>query len=755
MSYEDLDTQNISSFTRKAYLNYSMYVILDRALPHISDGLKPVQRRIIYAMSEIGLISSSKPKKSARTVGDVLGKFHPHGDSACYEAMVLMAQDFSYRYPLIDGQGNWGSIDDPKSFAAMRYTESKLSSYSSLLLAELKQGTVKWVENFDGTLKEPDSLPSKVPNILLNGSSGIAVGMSTDVPPHNMTEVLNACIALMRDPNMEIAQLMDIMPAPDFPGGCSIVSAYNDRIKAYTTGNGSLRLRAIYKVEGDCITITHLPHQVSSSKVLEQIANQIKNKKLPWINDLRDESDFEHKVRIVIYLKSKNIGPNVIMDHLYSTTDLEKTQRINLNIIGRNSKPKVFSIKEVLIEWLGHRKDIVVMRIQHNLSRINDRIHTLKGYMVAFLNIEEVLSIIRTQDNPKEKLIERFKLTDIQVDAILNLKLRNLARLEELQIKKELSILIKDKTKFEEILLSKVKLKNFIIKEFKQIISNYGDIRKSQIMYKPQGCTISEESLHPIEKLTVVISRLGWVKSIKGHGLDLITHAYRHGDSYCDSSEGLSSDMTLFFDSKGKVYSVLSSIIPTGRGVGEPITGKLKLSEGAQIENILCGNTNDYVVICSSVGIGFISSFNYMVSKSKSGKLVTKLGADVKIIKPKRIAEIDADNYIILITNQGRCLIIPLKSLPLMDKGKGIKLINMPKSNITGEALLHIELITLGDVIKIYSGKRYMRITKKEFDIYLGKRSERGVLLPRGYQTVSSLIIEKNLKKTKVLIDNR
>ena len=746
MSYESIEEQSITSFTREAYLNYSMYVILDRALPYIADGLKPVQRRIIYAMSEIGLSSISKPKKSARTVGDVLGKFHPHGDSACYEAMVLMAQDFSYRYPMISGQGNWGSVDDPKSFAAMRYTESKLSKYADLLLNDLKQGTVSWIDNFDGTLKEPSYLPAKVPNILLNGSSGIAVGMSTDIPSHNITEVINGCISLLKKPTLSISELMEIIPAPDFPGGCEIVSSYLDRKHAYETGNGSLKLRAIYNIENTDIIISKLPHQVSSSKIIEQIALQMRNKKLPWIMDLRDESDFEHNIRIVLSLKSNRVDISRIMSHLFATTDLEKNYRINFNIIGLNGKPKVFSLIEILSCWLKYRKETIIKKIEFRLGKINEQLHILEGYMLAFLNVDKVIHIIRTEDHPKVTLIDKFNISNIQAEAILNLKLRYLAKLEEFKIRKEIELLSKDREYFISLLGSKVKLKNFMVKELTKISQDYADDRRSPVSEKPVSVAITEEELIPVENVTVMLSVQGWLKCAKGHKLNLDTQVFKTGDKLCDFSEGKSTDNTLLFDTKGKVYTMITSQLPSGRGNGEPVTGKLKLAPGASVNYVITATKEDSVVFVSSFGIGFISNVNYIATKNKGGKSIVNISDEAELLSPLRLPSqyltgFNKNIFIVLITSQGRCLLVNLGELPRLNKGRGSKLINIPQQGATGEYLKHAEILMEGHVLLVYAGKRHMKISQKDLEIYKGKRGVRGVLLPRGFQSVRALKI--------------
>ncbi len=752
LSFDATEQQGITEFTRKAYLNYSMYVILDRALPHIGDGLKPVQRRIIYAMSEIGLSALSKPKKSARTVGDVLGKYHPHGDSACYEAMVLMAQDFSYRYPIISGQGNWGSIDDPKSFAAMRYTESKLSAYADVLLRELKLGTVSWADNFDGTLKEPTLFPSRLPNILLNGSTGIAVGMATDIPPHNLNEVVDACLQLIKKSKSSLEELMVFLPAPDYPGGAEVISPLSERIKAYETGNGSIKLRAFYTIENGDVVISALPHQVSGAKIMEQIAAQMRAKKLPWLADLRDESDFEHAIRLVLIPRSGRVNTELLMSHLFASTDLERSYRLNFNIIGLNGRPRVFSLVEILSEWVSFRKDTITKRTEFKLDKILERLHILDGFLIAYLNIDEVIAIIRTEDDPKLKLMERFDLSNTQAEAVLDLKLRHLAKLEEMKLQAEKDELELERQYLQGLLDDEMKLKRLMVKELKEVKAKHGDERRSPIVMRDEAKALKEADLVPVEGVTVILSKLGWVRCAKGHDVDVLSMNYRSGDAYLASDEGRSNEYALFLDDAGKSYSVLASQLPSARGQGEPITGRIKIEKSSSVQYILMADELDQVLMVSSGGFGFLGDASYMISKNKGGKQVISLSGKSALIAPISIAKKDVENmdiekYIALITNQGRCLIIKLAEVPVLNKGKGNKLIGIPSQEATGEYVQHMLLFKEGDAIVIYSGRRHMKISGRDIDIYKGKRALRGVLLPRGFQSVKACeVIKKPIK---------
>ncbi|MDA0910985.1 MAG: DNA topoisomerase IV subunit A [Proteobacteria bacterium] len=740
LSFEDNEKQTISAFSRQAYLNYSMYVILDRALPHIGDGLKPVQRRIIYAMSEIGLSALSKHKKSARTVGDVLGKYHPHGDSACYEAMVLMAQDFSYRYPLIDGQGNWGSPDDPKSFAAMRYTESRLSKYAEVLLNELKLGTVDWQPNFDGTLQEPKMLPAQVPNVLLNGSMGIAVGMSTDIPSHNLTEVVEGCLYLLTGKDHDLDGLMAHIPGPDYPGGAEVTTSFEERKKIYETGTGSIRLRAVFHTEEGNIVITRVPHQVSSAKVIEQIAAQMNSKKISWLSDIRDESDHSDPVRIVLVPRSNRVDTNLLMSHLFATTDLEKSYRVNLNMIGLNGKPQVKSLMEVLVEWLQFRTEVTTKRLEFRLDKILERLHILDGFLIAFLNIDEVIAIIRYEDDPKQELKKRFDLTDTQAEAVLNLRLRNLAKLEEMAIKKEKHELEKERDEIMGYLENPTKLKNLIKKELKAAQQKHGDQRKSALVVRPEAKALKEADLQPVESVTVVLSKQGWVRVAKGHDVNVEGLSYKTGDSYFASSMGKSNQLCLFFSSLGKAYSLLSADLPSARGQGEPITGHLKLEQNEHIVALTFVTLEDQFVLASSAGNAFLANVDDLISKNRSGKQVITLGSD-KMVPPANAHDYE-HSLIIAISNQGRLLAVDRGELPSLAKGKGNRLLNMPSSLATGEELKFITAITNGQSLVIYSGKRHMRLSISDLNEYQGKRASRGKILPRGFQNVDDIGVE-------------
>lgn len=737
-AFESYEKQSIGDFTRKAYLNYSMYVILDRALPHIGDGLKPVQRRIVYAMSEIGLSALSKHKKSARTVGDVIGKYHPHGDGACYEAMVIMAQDFSYRYRLIDGQGNWGSVDDPKSFAAMRYTESRLSKYADVLLDELKLGTVSWTDNFDGTLKEPEILPAKLPNVLLNGSMGIAVGMSTDIPPHNITEVIEACLYLLSSKSPDIVALMKILPAPDYPGGAEIISSFEDRKKIYETGVGSIKLRAVYTQEEGNIIITRLPHQVSTSRVMEQIATQLQAKKLPWLSDIRDESDHEDPVRIVLIPRSNRVDVNLLMSHLFATTDLEKNYRVNLNMIGLNGKPEVKSLMEVLSEWLTFRQEVTTRRLQFQLDKVLTRLHILDGFLIAYLNIDEVIDIIRHEDEPKTTMMSRFGLSDAQAEAVLNLRLKSLARLEEMAIKKEKAMLEKDRERLSGYLDNPQKLKSLMKKELKTLLGQHGDLRRSAVVTRQEAKAIREVDLLPVENVTVVLSKQGWIRCAKGHDIDVTKLNYKSGDEFYLADTGKSNQSCLLFDSTGKVYSLLCRDLPSARGSGEPITGHIKLDAHVSIVGLLIIDESDELILCSDIGNGFISTAIQLISRNKTGKQVITLGED-RLVAPVKFCE-PFDGVVILVSDQGRCLAIDINMLAKLAKGKGNRLIDMPSFKATGERLKHIAAVGSNQSLIIHSGRRHMKISAAELTAsYHGKRASRGKILPRGFQKVDSL----------------
>jgi len=737
MSQNGIERQSVGVYSERAYLNYSMYVILDRALPFIGDGLKPVQRRIIYAMSELGLKSTAKFKKSARTVGDVLGKFHPHGDSACYEAMVLMAQPFSYRYPFIDGQGNWGAPDDPKSFAAMRYTESKLSPYADLLLSEINLGTVDWTDNFDGTIQEPQQLPAQIPNLLLNGTSGIAVGMATDIPPHNLIEIVTACIQLLERPSTDLDALLKILPAPDFPTNAYIVSTKNELRQMYETGNGSVKMRASYIKEEDEIIIEALPYQTSGAKVVAQIATQMRNKKLPLVEDLRDESDHENPTRIVIVPRSNRVDCEQLMLHLFATTDLEKNYRVNMNVIGLDGKPQVKPLILLLKEWLQFRTQVVVNRLQFRLNKILERLHILEGLLVAYLNIDEVIAIIRREEKPKPVLIERFKLSEIQTEAILELKLRHLAKLEEIKIKGEEESLGKERKTIELLLSSETRLKTFIKKELRVIIEEFGDKRRCQIISDlPTAQAFNDQDMVPAENVTVVLSEKGWVKAAKGHEIDPISLNYKAGDTYLQDAKGKSNKMAFFIDSTGRSYTLLASSFPSARGQGEPLTGRLTPPIGAEFIDLVMGDDDQLVLLASDVGYGFISNLGNLKSKTKSGKNAITLPSKSKVMKIVLVEDLESQ-YVAVATNRGRLLIFPIAELPLLSKGKGNKLIQIPATDLTARKELITGLCALNETqkLRVYYGKRKTPYKPEDWIHFVSHRARRGKELRPGYVT--------------------
>jgi len=739
MSQIGLEQQSVAEFSERAYLDYSMYVILDRALPFVGDGLKPVQRRIIYAMSELGLKSTSKYKKSARTVGDVLGKFHPHGDSACYEAMVLMAQPFSYRYPFIDGQGNWGAPDDPKSFAAMRYTESKLSRYADLLLKEINQGTVSWTDNFDGSIKEPENLPAQVPNLLLNGVSGIAVGMATDVPPHNLTEVVSACIKLLEKPSTDLDTLMEILPAPDYPSGANIVSSVNDIRNFYETGHGSVKMRAEYIVEGGEIVIDELPFQTSGAKVIAQIAEQMRKKKLPLVDDIRDESDHENPTRIVISPRSNRVDTEALMLHLFATTDLEKNYRVNMNVIGLDGRPQVKPLIPMLKEWIDYRIQIVTARLQHRLDKILARLHILEGLLIAYLNIDEVIAIIRSEDKPKPVLMERFKLSDLQAEAILELKLRHLAKLEEEKIQGEQQDLAEEREKLELLLSSDNRLKTFIKKELKQIIKDFGDERRSRIVSDIKASqAFSEDDLVPAENVTVVLSEKGWVRAAKGHDIDPSTLNYKSGDVYRTSVKGRSNKNAIFIDSTGRSYSLLANSLPSARGQGEPLTGRLSPPADAEFVDVVMGDDSQNILLSSDAGYGFVATIGDLLSKKKAGKASISLPKGANVLKVVYVDDLE-NEYVAVTTNRGRLLVFPIAELPVLSKGKGNKLIQIPTKDLKAREEFVVSICTLLDSqnLRVYAGKRHLTIKFQDLTNYIGSRARRGNILPKGYQNVA------------------
>ncbi|WP_137168319.1 DNA topoisomerase IV subunit A [Salinimonas lutimaris] len=740
ISQDGIEQLPLSRFTEDAYLNYSMYVIMDRALPHIADGLKPVQRRIIYAMSDLGLSATAKYKKSARTVGDVLGKFHPHGDSACYEAMVLMAQPFSYRYPLVDGQGNWGAPDDPKSFAAMRYTEARLSRFSEVLLSELGQGTVDWQPNFDGTLNEPKVLPARLPHILLNGVSGIAVGMATDIPPHNVRELANACAHLLDNSKAELSDILNIVQGPDYPTEAEIITPRSDIQKLYETGRGSIKMRAKYADESGDIVISALPHQASGAKILEQIAAQMQAKKLPMVSDLRDESDHENPTRLVITPRSNRVDVQQLMQHLFATTDLEKNYRVNLNMIGLDGRPQVKDLKTILSEWLVYRKDTVVRRLQYRLDKVLARLHILEGLLIAFLNIDEVIEIIRTYDKPKPELMNRFSLSDKQAEAILELKLRHLAKLEEMNIKAEQSELEAERDKLQQLLGSDRRLKTLIKKEILADAEKYGDDRRSPLVERMEARALSEKELIPSEAVTVVLSEKGWARCAKGHDVDVQGLSYKAGDGYLSSATGRSNQPVVFMDSSGRTFACDAHALPSARSQGEPLTGRFNLVGGEQFTHVLMGQDEQKYLIASDAGYGFVGSFADMMSKNKAGKAFLSLPSAAKVLLPDPVTALETD-WCMAVSNEGRMLVFPLKDLPSLSKGKGNKIINIPsaKAKNREEFVTVLRVVPAGASVKVHAGKRNMTLSPSDLEHYQGDRGRRGNKLPRGLQRVDDV----------------
>ena len=734
MSQNGIEQQSVGDYSERAYLDYSMYVILDRALPFVGDGLKPVQRRIIYAMSELGLKSTAKFKKSARTVGDVLGKFHPHGDSACYEAMVLMAQPFSYRYPFIDGQGNWGAPDDPKSFAAMRYTESKLSPYADLLLSEINQGTVDWIDNFDGTIKEPQHLPAQVPNLLLNGTSGIAVGMATDMPPHNLIEVISACIQLLEKPSTDLESLLKILPAPDYPTNAFIVSSKEELYQMYETGNGSVKMRASYVKEDGEIVIEALPYQTSGAKVIAQIATQMRNKKLPLVDDLRDESDHENPTRIVIVPRSNRVDCDQLMLHLFATTDLEKNYRVNMNVIGLDGKPQVKPLIPLLKEWLQFRMQVVVNRLNSRLNKIVDRLHILDGLLIAYLNIDEVIAIIRSEEKPKPVLIKKFNISEIQAEAILELKLRHLAKLEEIKIKTEADELDKERKSIELLLSSEARLKTFIKKELRVILEEFGDKRRCQIVSDVVSAqAFNDEDMMPAENVTVVLSEKGWVKAAKGHDIDSSALNYKSGDAFLKDAKGRSNKMAIFLDSTGRSYTLIANSLPSARGQGEPLTGRLTPPIGAEFIDVVMGEDDQPIILSSDAGYGFISSLGNLQSKTKSGKHAITLSKQAKTMRVTKVDDIDED-FLAVVTNRARLLIFPVSELPQLSKGKGNKLIQIKSDDFIDREEFLIGLCTIKSHQKLRveygNGKKHKTYSFEDLVNFTSHRARKGLTIP-------------------------
>lgn len=750
-SDEGFERVSLRDYTEKAYLDYSMYVILDRALPNVGDGLKPVQRRIIYAMSELGLRSTSKYKKSARTVGDVLGKFHPHGDSACYEAMVLMAQPFSYRYPLVDGQGNWGSPDDPKSFAAMRYTESRLAAFADVLLGELGQGTVDWVPNFDGTMDEPSTLPARLPHVMLNGTTGIAVGMATDIPPHNVREVAAACIRLLDDPEATIDQLCEHIKGPDFPTQAEIITPRKDLRQMYQTGRGSLRMRARWINEGGEIVVTDLPHQVSGNRVLEQIAQQMQAKKLPMVADLRDESDHENPTRLVIIPRSGRVDQEGLMTHLFASTDLEKTYRVNVNVIGNDGRPAVKDLHTLLTEWLAYRRTTVTRRLQYRLDKVLARLHILEGLLIAYLNIDEVIEIIRTYDKPKAELIARFGLSDEQAEAILELKLRHLAKLEEMKIRGEQDELAGERDELQAILGSAERLRELIKSELQEDSEKYGDDRRSPIVEREEARAFSELDLVSNDPVTVVLSEKGWVRAAKGHDIEPEGLSYKSGDRFSLAVRGRNNQQAIFLDSTGRAYALLSHTLPSARGQGEPLTGRINPPSGATFTGLLMGDPSRKVLLVTDGGYGFVTSLEEMISKNRNGKAVVSVPKGASIMAPLMLPPGPLDQlHLAAISNEGRMLVFPLSELPELAKGKGNKIISIPSARVQNreEYVVAIAVFSPDDQLQIQAGKRRMTLQFNDLEHYLGERGRRGHKLPRGLQRVDGMEVIRSAAQT-------
>ena len=741
INYEGIEQMPLRTFTERAYLNYSMYVIMDRALPFIGDGLKPVQRRIVYAMSELGLNATAKYKKSARTVGDVLGKFHPHGDSACYEAMVLMAQPFSYRYPLVDGQGNWGAPDDPKSFAAMRYTESRLSKISEILLSELGQGTVDYQPNFDGTLAEPQYLPARLPHILLNGTTGIAVGMATDIPPHNINEIADAAVMLLDNPKAGLDNVLEIVQGPDFPTEAEIISPKSEIRKIYEQGRGSIKMRATWKKEDGEIIISALPHQSSPSKVIAQIAEQMTAKKLPMLEDIRDEADHENPIRIVLVPRSNRVDTDALMAHLFATTDLEKSYRVNMNMIGLDHKPAVKGLLEILNEWLTFRRITVTRRLQYRLDKVLSRLHILEGLMIAFLNIDEVIDIIRNEDDPKAELMARFNLSDEQADAILNLRLRHLAKLEENQLKAEQDELEKERLNLEAILSSERRLNTLIKKEIQEDAKKYASPRMSQLVEREEAKMISESDMTPAEPVTVILSEMGWVRCAKGHDIDPKSLSYKAGDNYRAHACGKSNQAVVFIDSTGRSYALDPLSLPSARSQGEPLTGKLNLPAGATIEYVVMASEQQELLMASDAGYGFICKFEDLIARNKAGKALISLPENAKVMEPKTLA--NATALVVAMTSAGRMLIFPAKDLPALSKGKGNKIVTIPAENAKERSELLVKLLLISDQasLEFHSGKRKIVLKPEDLQKFRAERGRKGSTLPRGLHTNVEIVV--------------
>ncbi|MGD8711608.1 MAG: DNA topoisomerase IV subunit A [Thiohalophilus sp.] len=738
---ENIELLPLKEFSERSYLDYSMYVIMDRALPHVGDGLKPVQRRIVYAMSDLGLKAGSKFKKSARTVGDVLGKFHPHGDSACYEAMVLMAQPFSYRYPLLEGQGNWGSPDDPKSFAAMRYTEARLSRYADLLLSELGQGTVDWAPNFDGTLSEPEQLPARAPHVLMNGTTGIAVGMSTDIPPHNLTELINTAVHLLENPKSTVRELCKHLPGPDYPTDAEIITPKAELLKIYETGNGSVRMRSRYEQEkGGDVIITALPHQTSPAKILEQIAAHMQAKKLPMVVDLRDESDHEHPTRLVIVPRSNRIDADELMTHLFATTDLERTYRVNMNVIGLNGRPGVRNLKDLLGDWLKFRIETVRRRLEYRLDKVSKRLHILDGLMVAYLNIDEVIKIIRENDKPKPVLMKRFKLSDEQAEAILELKLRHLAKLEEMTIRAEQKELKAEQAELQKILGSKQRLKTLVKKELKEVAEEYGDKRRSPIVAREAAQAMDVTELVSAEPVTIVLSEKGWIRAAKGHEMDPAELNYKSGDGYLNSARGKTNQLAVVIDSTGRTYALPAHTLPSARGQGEPLTGRLSPPPGATFCGVVTGNNDQLVLLATSYGYGLVCKLEDMITRNKKGKAMLKVPEGARVLPPVPVQDMERD-WVAMVSNEGKLLIHHIEELPVLPKGKGVKIMNIPtaKAKSGQEYATAVTVLDEENSLKVYSGKRHKVLSPDEMEPYEGERAQRGLKLPQGFRNVSRM----------------
>jgi len=747
LNFEGVEQRSLRSFTEKAYLDYSMYVILDRALPQLADGLKPVQRRIIYAMSELGLSAASKHKKSARTVGDVIGKFHPHGDSACYEALVHMAQDFSYRYPIIDGQGNFGSTDDPKSFAAMRYTESKLRPYAETLLAELEQGTVEWTPNFDGSLDEPSLLPARLPNVLLNGATGIAVGMATDIPPHNLREVVGACVRVLDEPDVALKDLLKLVPGPDFPTGGEIITPKSELRALYESGGGTFRARATYEIGDGEVIVTALPYQVSGSKIQEQVAAQIRAKKLPMVENVRDESDHEEPVRIVLELKSNRVDAEQVMAHLFATTDLERTYRVNLNVIALDGRPRVMGLKDLIQEWLAFRSQTVTKRLEHRLGKVNARLHILDGLLIAYLNLDEVIRIVRTEDEPKAVLIKRFALSNEQAEAILETKLRHLARLEEMKIRGEQAALAAERGEIEAVLGDAGKLRALVRQELVADGEKYGDKRRTKIVERDAAKAIDETELVVSEPVTVVLSTVGFVRQAKGHEIDPRSLSYKTGDGYQAAARGKSTQQAVFLDSTGRTYSLPAHTLPSARGQGEPLSGRVDPPDGATFASVMLGEAGERYVIACDAGYGFVAKLEDLYARNKAGKNVLSVPKQAKALPAARVVEeAGAMIAVVAVTDgaEGRLLVFPVSELPELSKGRGNKLFNIPaaKAEAREELVAGVAVVAPRGKLRVLCGERAMTLSYAELEAYRGERAQRGSLLPKNYRRVTGLETE-------------